>query len=425
MRSKIEDLKVCVATSRQWKGMEAAAELWSKIKKEAPNPKFILLFATIDYKDEFKDILSHLVLEFKNTQLAGGTVAGFINQDGCFTRGVTVLAVDYPNMDVAVGIGNNTKRNPEKAGSECAKQIKEGLKNSKWKNGFLFSFISGLEIPRMPGMGGGVIKSATVSKLVKGSMGIAQFLMQKSVGREEDVLDQITKLFPEFGMIHGSTIDNVKMLKNYQFCGSEVLTNSVVCLGMKTDMNFDSEFGSGAKSKTKFDITEISKNNQIVSKINGRPATSEFSRLLKKPEELLFDEKYYIKRFPYFPCGMLQQDKLLLRSFGLVMSDSMLSMSKIHKGDTFTVSITGKDMIEAVKDALSSIKKPLEFGFVVECAIRLMTLGSNIEKVHDVMKTFFREKPFLVIYVSGEGVKKPNHEYFYMNESFAATLFRR
>ncbi|MCJ7816819.1 MAG: hypothetical protein MUP55_03090, partial [Candidatus Aenigmarchaeota archaeon] len=214
----MKDLKACVATSRQWKGTEAAAELWSKIKKGAPNPKFILLFATIDYKDEFKDILSHLTLEFKNTLLVGGTVAGFINQDGCYTRGVTALAVDYPNMDVVVGIGNNTKRSPEKAGSECAKQIKEGLKSSKWKNKFLFTFIAGTEILKMPGMGGGVIKSGAMTKLVKGGMRVSQFLMQKSVGREEDVLDQITRELPDYGMIHGSTIDNIKMGKNYQFC---------------------------------------------------------------------------------------------------------------------------------------------------------------------------------------------------------------
>ena len=421
----MKDLKVCVGTSRQWKGMEVAAELWSKIKKESPDPKFILLFATIDYKDEFKDILSHLTLEFKNTSLVGGTVAGFINHDGCYTRGVTVLAVDYPNMDVAVGIGNNTKRSPEKAGSECSKQIKEGLKNSKWKNGFIFSFIAGLEIPKMPGMEGGVIKSRTVTKLVKGGMGITQFLMQKSVGREEDVLDQVTRELPDFGMIHGSTIDNVKMGKNYQFCGKEILTNAVVCLGIKSDLNFDSGFGNGAKQNIKFDITEISKNNQIVSKINGQPAPSEYSRLLKKPEDLIFDSKYYVKRFPYFPCGMFQGNKLLLRAFGLVMSDSMMSMSKVHKGDVFTVSITGKSMIESVKDILSPMGKNPDFGFATECAIRLMTLGSDIEKTRSNMKAFFKEKPFLVIYVSGEAVKKPNDEYFYMNESFAMTVFRR
>jgi hypothetical protein len=421
----MRDLKVCVATSRRWKGMEAAAELWSKIKKGAPDPKFILLFATIDYKDEFKDILSHLTLEFKNALLVGGTVAGFINQDGCYTRGVTALAVDYPNMDVVVGIGHNTKRNPEKAGLECAKQIKEGLKNSKWKNGFIFSFISGMEIPKMPGMEGGVIKSGTITKLVKGGMKISQFLMQKSVGREEDVLDQIVEELPDFGMIHGSTIDNLKMGKNYQFCGAEILTNAVVCLGIRSDMNSDSDFGNGAKANTKFDITEISKNNQIVSKINGQAAPAEFSRLLKKPVDLLFDGKYYSKRFPYFPCGMFQGDRLLLRAFGLVMSDSMLSMSKMRRGDIFTVSITGKDMIESVKTTLSSIGKKPDFGLGVECAIRLMTLGSNIEKERDSMKAFLKERPFLVIYVSGEGVKKPNHEYFYMNESFAMTLFRR
>lgn len=420
----MKDMKVCVATSRQWDGKRVANELSSKIIKDAPNPKFMLLFATIDYKDEFNEILAGLTSKFQNTPLVGGTVSGFISQDGCYTRGVAMLVVDYPNMDVAVGVGHNTKRNPEKAGSECAKQL-EKLKTSKWKNGFLFSFISGLEIPKMPGMGSGVIKSGTLSKLVKGSMGITQFLMQKSVGREEDVLDQITKEFPDFGMIHGSTIDNVKMGKNYQFCGSEVLTNAAVCLGIKTDMNFDSGFGNGAKPSIKFDITEISKNNQIVSRINGQPAPGEFSRILRKPQELLFDEKYYTKRFPYFPCGMLQEDRLLLRAFGLVMSDSMLTMSKMHKGDIFTVSITGRSMIESVKETLSSMKKNPEFGFAVECAIRLMTLGSNINRVRENMKIFFKNKPFLLIYASGEGVKKPNRGYFYMNESFAVTLFGR
>jgi hypothetical protein len=421
----MKDLKVCVATSRQWKGMEVAAELWSKIKKETPEPKFILLFATIDYKDEFKEILHRLTSEFSRARLIGGSVAGFLNQEGCFTRGVTALAVDYPNMDVAVGVGRNTKRSPEKAGSECAKQIKEGLKSSKLKNSFLFSFISGLEIPKMPGMGGSVIKSGTLTKLVKGGMKITQFLMQKSVGREEEVLDQITKELPDFGMIHGSAIDNLKMVKNYQFCGNEVLTNAAVCLAIRTDLNFDSNFGSGAKTDIKFDITEISKNNQIVSKINGQPAPSEFARLLKKPEDLIFDSKYYLKRFPYFPCGMYQGDKLLLRPFAMVMSDSMLTMSRMHKGDIFTVSITGNNMIESVKDALSPIGKKAEFGFAVECAIRLMTLGPNIEKVREGMRAFLKEKPFLVIYAAGEGLKKPNHEYFYMNESFAVTIFRR
>jgi len=421
----MKELKVCVESSRQWEAKDVAEELSSKVKKAVPDPKFLLLFGTIDYEDKFKDILSGLASNFAKMPLVGGTVAGFITSEGCYTRGMAVLAVDYPNMDVAVGVGHNTKRSPEKAGAECAKQIKEKLMSSKWKNSFLFTFIAGLEIPKMPGVSGPVIRSGTMTKLVKGGMKVMQFLIQKSIGREEDVLDQITRELPDYGMIHGSTIDNVKMAKNYQFCGKEILTNTVVCLGIRTDLNFDSDFGNGAKQNIKFDVTEISKNNQIVSRINGQPAPSEFSRLLRKPEDLLFDGKYYVKRFPYFPCGMLQGDRLLLRAFVFVMSDSLLSMSKMHKGDIFTVSITGKNMIESVKDTLSSMGKKPEFGFASECAIRLMTLGSDIEKVRDNMKAFFKEKPFLVIYVAGEGVKKPNHEYFYMNESFAVTLFRR
>jgi hypothetical protein len=421
----MKDLKACVEMSRLWEAREVADELTAKIKKTVPNPKFLLLFGTIDYENKFKDILSGLAAGFEKTPLVGGTVAGFITSEGCYTRGMAAMAVDYPNMDVVVGVGHNTKRSPEKAGAECAKQIKEKLKASKWKNGFLFSFIAGLDIPKMPGVSGPVIKSGTMSKIVKSGMGITQFLMQKSVGREEEVLDQITRELPDFGLIHGSTIDNVKMKSNYQFAGSSVMMNTVVCLGIKTDLNFSSEFSNGAKAQTKFVVTEISKNNQIVSRINGQSAPSEFARLLKKPEDLIFESKYYIKRFPYFPCGMYQSDKLLLRAFAMVMSDSMLSMSRVHSGDLFTVSITGRNMIDSAKDTLSSLGKAPDFGFAVECAIRLMTLGSNIEGIRSNMKAFFKGKPFLLIYASGEGLKKPNHEYVYMNESFAVTVFRR
>ena len=421
----MKELKVCVESSRQWEAKDVAEELSSKVKKAVPDPKFLLLFGTIDYEDKFKDILSGLASNFAKMPLVGGTVAGFITSEGCYTRGMAVLAVDYPNMDVAVGVGHNTKRSPEKAGVECAKQIKEKLMSSKWKNGFLFTFIAGLEIPKMPGVSGSVIRSGTMTKLVKSGMKVMQFLIQKSIGREEDVLDQITSELPDFGLIHGSTIDNVKMNRNYQFAGNYVMTNTVVCLGIKTDLNFSSEFSNGATPQAKFDITEISKNNQIVSKINGQTAPSEFARLLKKPEDLIFESKHYIKRFPYFPCAMYQSDRLLLRAFALVMSDSMMAMSKVHAGEMFTVTITGKNMIESAKDTISSMGKAPDFGFAVECAIRLMTLGSNIEKIRGGMKAFFKSKPFLLIYASGEGVKKPNHNYFYMNESFALATFRR
>jgi hypothetical protein len=420
----MKDLKSCVVTSRLWGGREVADELVAKARQTTGCPKLVLLFATVDYREEFGRILSGIGDAFPGVPLAGGTVAGFMNQDGFYTRGVTAFLLDYPNMDVAVGVGRNTKRNPGKAGSECAAQL-AGLKQSRWKNGFLFTFVAGTEIPRMPGMEGGVIRSGAMTRLVSGGMGLFQYLMQKSVGREEEVLDEIVKEFPDFGLIHGSTIDNVKMSHNYQFHNGEVLTNSVVCLGVRTDLRFSSGFGHGAVPVTKFAITDLAGNDQLVRRINGNPAPAEFSRLLGKPEDLLFEGKYYIKRFPSFPFGMRQNDRMMLRAFVLVMKDSMLSLSRVREGDMYTLSISGRRMIDAVGETLSSLGSGPEFGVMVSCAIRLMTLGSDIEKEREKLLEFFGSRPFLSVYTAGECIREPGQEYYYMNESFAATVFRR
>jgi hypothetical protein len=102
------DFKASVEISRKWDGEEVAIEIVDKIKNKMSKPKFILLFTTIHYEKEFKKLLSGIKDAFPDSPLIGGTVAGFMTQEGCYTRGVTALAVDYPNMNVAVGIGHNT-----------------------------------------------------------------------------------------------------------------------------------------------------------------------------------------------------------------------------------------------------------------------------------------------------------------------------
>jgi hypothetical protein len=418
------ELRVCAEVSREWEGQKVAEDLVNKIKGKVPSPRFILLFTTIDYKNEFNPILSGMKAAFPDSPLIGGTVAGFTTQQGCYTRGVTAFAVDYPNMDTAVGVGHNTKRSPEKAARECAKMIKDGLGGSRWGNKFLFDIISGTEIPNMPGMGRGVIKSAAMSSLVRRGMKITQFLVQKSIGREEDVLGEILKELPDFNMIGGSTIDNVKMSKNFQFFNTTVLTNSIICLGFTTDLKFVSDFRHGAEVDKKFAITKIDDNRQIVYEINNKPAPEEYPRIFNKPQDIFFDEKYFFKRFPFFPCGVMENNRLMIRPFVMILKDSMLSMSKFTKDEAFTLSISGKSMINAVNDIFRPDIKP-EFGLFTSCALRLMTLGSEIFRERDVLMDHFNGKPFLVIYTAGENIRESRENLYYLNESIASMMFWR
>ena len=150
-------LEASIGMSRKWDAYKAGQEVARlTIKKLNSPPNFFLLFSTIHLEKHggFQEFLNGVwnVLP-KGTPLIGGTVAGFINSNGSFTRGAVGLAIAYPNMDIATGIGRYTKRNPKRAASKCAEMIKEGLKKSKYENKFLFEIISGPIFPSMPFFG--------------------------------------------------------------------------------------------------------------------------------------------------------------------------------------------------------------------------------------------------------------------------------
>ena len=152
-----QKLEASVGMSRKWDAREAGREVArSTIEKLSHPPRFILLFSTIHYEKHggFQEFLNGVwdILP-KETLLIGGTVAGFINPQGCYTRGSTALAFSYPNMDVAVGYGKNAKRNPKNAAQKCADMINEKLNDSTYPNKFIYELISGSLVPDIPGIG--------------------------------------------------------------------------------------------------------------------------------------------------------------------------------------------------------------------------------------------------------------------------------
>ena len=112
-------LEAAVGMSRKWDAREAGKEVArSTIEKLSAPPDFFLLFSTIHYEkhggfEEFLNGVWDILPE--GTPLVGGTVTGFMNNYGVYTRGTTALAVSNPDMDVVIGSGKNTKRNPKKA----------------------------------------------------------------------------------------------------------------------------------------------------------------------------------------------------------------------------------------------------------------------------------------------------------------------
>ena len=418
--------EVSVGTSRKWDAREAGREVArNTIKNLSAPPQFFLLFATIHYEDYggFQEFLNGVwdVLP-PGTPLIGGTVAGFINQDGCFSRGASALAVNYPNMEVEIGIGYNTKRDPKKASRQAVKMIKQNLKNT-YSNKFLLQLISAGNVPNTIGrkkVVKGVSKSLTLRMY-----DFALKVLQTGVGREDEIHEITSKEFPDFKTLGGSLLDAMRIMNNYQFYQKKVLENALLLLAITSDINVDVNTTLGMKETDKeFVVTRMSPDKRIVHEIDGKPAARRFLEILNWPEEY-FDEEIY-KRIFYYPLAFEYNNVLVPEVIPLILEDSLLFTYQTKNTKVKILSTSGKGLLSAVTENLESYstKKPV-FGLVSSCAIRLQTLGMNIFKVREVLVDYFKDQPFLLFYVGGEMTYSPEKGLKYGNDTFNTAIFWR
>jgi hypothetical protein len=426
-----EKLEAAVGMSRKWDAREAGKEVArSTIEKLSKPPDFLVLFSTIHYRDHggFQELLNGVydVLP-EGTPLVGGTVRGFSNTYGCYARGATSLAVSSKNMDVVVGVGNNTKRNPKKAAIKCAKMIKSGLKNSTYENSFLLNIISGAELPNMPPLGRKkVIEPGATPKALMKLFSFSQYTLQMGAARDEEVTEEMISQLPEFSMLGGATLDNGPNFRNYQFCGKEVLKNAIVSLGIKTTNNlFVQTTHNMKKTNITFKITKTSKDDRIIHEINGKPALSELLRLLNWPKEIL-NEDTWLKTTFYFPIGgkYNEDDKDdVPHIIGIILGESLVLTNRLKDSDASILTIDGRRLLDTIDLSLSSMKIQPEFGLMSSCTTRLETMGNKIYQSRNRISKYMKDSPFIVFYVGGESTYSPKKGLSYANMSFNIAVF--
>jgi len=415
-------LEVAVGTSTKKDAREAGREVAKNtLNKMNTKPDFILLFSTASYEKQggFNEFLNGVweVLPDK-TQLIGGTVAGFINHEGCYAKGATALAVSYPNMHITLGYGKNTKRNPKKAARQCAEMIKNKIKN-RYKNKILLSVIAG---PEMPSKTSPFIDSKIVARLMLSLLSLSQEVFQIGFGREETVLEELTRLLPDFNLIHTSAIET-QGSTNYQFLNNKVLKEHVVVLGIETDLDFSLNSAHGAeKIDVDFKITKISKDKTLIKKINNKPAFLELLQLMNWSKQKLEEERW-ISITNKYPLGFYKNNKIFLRPVMMVMGDFMGCMGKIENENMFVTQISPTKMVQSV-DEIIKCNTP-EFGFFVSCMARQSYLGSYVYNVQEKLKQYFQDKPFLLIYSGSEAIYQPTGKLEYFNETATSAIFSR
>ena len=426
-----EKLDAAIGMSRKWDSREAGKEVArSAIEKLSSPPDFFLLFSTIHYEKHggFQELLNGVweVLP-ENTQLVGGTVTGFMNNYGAYTRGATALAVSNPDMDIVISYGKNTKRNPKKAARQCAKIIQKGLQDSKYENKFLLNLISASEIPNIPFLGRKKIYTEGFStKILLRLFGFSQYVLQKGAGRDDEVIEELTKCLPDYNMLGGGTLDDGENLNNFQFFNNRILTNSIVSLGMKTKCKLDVLTTHNMKNTgINFKITKTSKDGRVIHEINGKPAASELSRLLNWPEDFLKEETWY-KTTYYFPLGFrISQSGTEIgpRVIGGIFGESLATVIRSKDPDASILTIDGRNLLETIDNNLRFFPYIPKFGLVSSCSTRLITMGNKIYQARERLLNYFGERPFIVFYVGGESTYSPQKGLNYVNMSFNSAIF--
>jgi hypothetical protein len=406
------NIEASIGLSRKWDAREAGREVArSAIKKLNQPPSFFLLFSTIHYKDHggFQEFLNGVweVLP-KGTPVVGGTVAGFINNNGCYTMGATALAVSYPNIDVAIGIGKHVKRNPKNATKNCVKTLKRELKNSKFKNKFLINLISSPTIPKVPIFGRiNIIKSKLVGSIIT-HIGVRLFSYTGGgYGKEEDVVNYLAFYLPDYYIVGGSTVDQGKMLSSYQFVGSKVYTNSVVALGCCVDLPIYLDGLIGAfETNKEFQITKTIYKDRIAAKIDNQPAKKRFFELIGFPEEIFKDlEAFYYKTGDYYPIAF-DENKEDVRGIGAIYGNDIVFTHRMPGNHARFLSISGKEIIKSIDTLIKgSNTSTYPFAMIFSSAAYSFILRERTFDIKKIMDELFGGTPYLLAFPMFENIR--------------------
>jgi len=424
-------VEAALGLTEKWDAREAGREVAeTALQQLSGKPDFFLLFSTIHYENHggFEEFLNGVweVLP-EGTPLVGGTVAGFMNNHGVFVQGATALAVSYPHMDVAIGYGRNTKRNPKKAAKQCAEMIKKELVNSPYKNNFLLNFVSSAELMKIPGQGyKKVIDSGFMSKFVTLVFGLSQYLIQKGPGREDEIFEELIHYFPSHNMILGTSVDDYKGRNNYIFNNNFLLKNSLSSLGLQTNLDVTVKSTHGMnKTNVEFNITKISKDGHIIKEINNKPAVPELLRILEWPEDFL-NEKTMFFRMLYYPISVKRGNRQIPVVMPFILKDSIVTPCVVEKGKVSILTVSGINLLDALQKNIEYFDGTIpEFGFFSTCGTILQTLGNKINLIRMKLLEYFKDKPFIMVFCAGEGTYSPTQGINYANMSYNTVIFRQ
>lgn len=356
-------------TDHQKAGFEAASQALEKLGGLTPS----VLFAFSSVKYEQEKVLKGLREAAPRVLIVGGSAAGEITSWKTVFDGVNVLAVASDSIKFVSGVGQGVSKDSFKAGSLAALAV---LKNAKGSKPDIFIMLP----DGMTGNGAAIVD------------GVRSVLGENAP------------------IIGGSLGDDYLFEKTFEYHEDEVLTDSVVGVGLYGKF----AYGFGIKhgwQPVGLPLKVTKADGVKLQEVNGEPALKVYEDYFGKAASELVKEP--LARMAYtYPLGLAVEgsDELLIRDPVIANEKGEITMAAaIPEGTMIRLMIGDRDVAiaaakQAAKVALEQLKgADPKFILMFNCMARNRLLGVRCHEENEGVSKIIGEKvPMAGFYTYGE-----------------------
>ncbi len=386
-------IKVGVGKNNQTDAFMAGAEATKTALEQAGGKaNLIMVFSSVSFDQ--KRMLDGVMSVSEKIPLVGCSSSGEITTEGPVSQHIAAMALNSENLNLTIGIGKGTEKDSFKAGAMAAKEVK---KKAKGKISLFLMLLDGL--------------AENGAAAVRG--------IQSVLGKN-------------FPIIGGSAGDDFLFKKTYQYHDGEILTNSIIGIGLSGNFSYGIGVRHGWESiGLPMKVTKA-KGAKLIE-INNRPALSIYEDYFgKKSEELI---KEPIAKMAYtYPLGMsvIGSQELLIRDVVIANKEGEINCAaEIPEGAEIRLMLGDPEKAikaakEAAESALSQLKgiKPkviLVFNCIARSKLLRERKGEEIAAVQEVLG---KDVPLIGFYTYGEqaplsGIVGPECFSVFHNETMA------
>lgn len=355
-------------------GKEAAYKACQKLTGK--NISIVFVFATVHFQPD--KILAGINEISGKTPVVGSSGAGIITPWGIDMCAVAVMAVSSSKIKfAAVKETDLDKKDLHDAGQRLARAALNALKDlGTLEREIFIVFVDGL------------IKN--VSQLftgIKETLGIS------------------------FPLIGGSSADDLRFVKTYQFFNYEGLTNSAVGILMGKDAIIRIGIRHGWKPLGK-PRTVTGSSDNVIKTIDDKPAIGIYEDYFGKDNHEIKTGRL-ISLSVRYPLGMYlegEEEYLLRNALWTEKDGSLVCHGDVPEGSTIKLMMgTKESALKAAAQAAEGIKttplthNPLSFALIFDSFSRYRLLGRNAKDELAVLKSVLGEDiPFIGFYTYGE-----------------------